>query len=112
MKRDKSGDMFLSMEWTGYMPLSKHGNHVKFSAEVTHDLQRFRRGGPAEYIAPQLAPCSLPEMKSFDSNRWITDGEHTSLTLLNYPSEPPYSVRTHMTLNQNYVRVEYHRDIL
>ncbi|KAK3370901.1 hypothetical protein B0T24DRAFT_667687 [Lasiosphaeria ovina] len=62
----------LCMEWTGHLRLPDRHALVgakRFTpTEMTHELHQFRKG-TAEFIAPQSAPGSLPEMRCFDPNR-------------------------------------------
>jgi len=66
-----SSNIQLAMEWSGHMHLPKlPDNRKRFTpTEIADQLNDFRCGTPAEFIAPQSAPGCPPEMKCFDPNR-------------------------------------------
>ncbi|KAK0639770.1 hypothetical protein B0T16DRAFT_463410 [Cercophora newfieldiana] len=71
IEHSSSTTIQLAMKWSGHMHLPKRPESGKrfTPTEIAHQLDRFRRGTPAECIAPQSAPGCLPEMKCFDPNR-------------------------------------------
>ncbi|KAJ0109972.1 hypothetical protein J7T55_014774 [Diaporthe amygdali] len=70
------GGISVYMRWTGHLrlPESDDTTSKQLSARIAADtmrqrLEQFRRGSPAEFIAPQLLPGRLMEMQCFDPNR-------------------------------------------
>ncbi|KAK3935548.1 hypothetical protein QBC46DRAFT_297878 [Diplogelasinospora grovesii] len=62
----------LVMEWSGHLLIPERSGDSKgrrfTPGEITDLLKEFRQG-VAEFIVPQSAPGSLPEMRCFDPNR-------------------------------------------
>jgi len=63
------GQTSVQISWVGHLALSKRNPSGQYSACLMADELSQLRLGAAEYIAPQLGPGQVEEMRLFDPNR-------------------------------------------